>query len=435
MNIEWSLTGLQREELRTAFINSISKSAVGALASHSNDNKECVVSGETLAGIYNVCLFVTFPDEETRWVVRIPITPMVVDGWTKIHPATHDDTSSQTHAYGNVESLTEDKHTTQPFLIMGEVLGKRLDLDALSSSATDIQDPFYDEFVGILVHSLGLVPFILMTQMRNKQSLAPSLYLIENDMQVDTEVHREAAPAFTTTTEVVRYLHGVLEDFNDIPTFSAIGSSAYADVFLPDHADLRREKILVDDDFHIRGIIDWEWVTILPRQLCVPPLWICGLDSDLKDDTDDTSLRYVTRDKTFEAFQRATSANDRYKEYDICLKLWKEERFGLPISFILRSQFFLYDLYYRHIYPAMYKKTFTTMKPTLFESENMPRRLKHREETEQRYIDYLIQAGLHVVTEEDLRKRSRLERLDKFSEDINAYWEGNYGMSLENNGS
>ncbi|KAG5926199.1 hypothetical protein E4U42_003539 [Claviceps africana] len=385
---------------------------------------------------------------------------MLVDEWTKVRSevATIRYIQRNTtipipkiHAYGNGEFLTKDKHTTQSFIIMDEVFGKPLDTDNLCSSATDIQDRFIDEFVGILVqlHELEFprTGSLYPDDADEEQPIiGPSLYMLENEMQVITGIRREAPPALTTTTDVIKYLRGVWEEFEAIPCFDFIKSYAKRHIFsqvsfanlLPDycksspnlqplalsHADLRRENILVDDDFRIQGIIDWEWVTILPRQLCVPPLWISGLDPYMVHYKRDDS------NKIFEAFQRATSANDRYKEYDKYLKFWKEDPFRLPISIILRSQCHLDTLYYPHIYSALYKKPFDTMAPTFFASEDMQSRLKHREETEKRYVDYLKQEGLYSVTEEDLQKRARLEKMDKWLEEVKTRWERSFGHPM-----
>lgn len=37
------------------------------------------------------------------------------------------------------------------------------------------------------------------------------------------------------------------------------------------HPDLRCGNIMVDDDFHILGIIDWEFTSTIPQQIYIPP--------------------------------------------------------------------------------------------------------------------------------------------------------------------
>ncbi|KAG6001269.1 hypothetical protein E4U54_001126 [Claviceps lovelessii] len=448
----------QRDELQEAFVESISKSAVAALASRYNGNKECVVDDELRNGSYNVCVFVTFPADGTRWVVRIPMTPLVADGWTKLKSevATMRYLQQNTtipipkiHAYGKGEFLTTDKRTTQEFLIMDLVPGKTLDLDILCASAQDIQDRFFAEFVGILAqlhdlefpHTGSLYPDPDSAD-EERYIIGPSLYLLENDMEVEAGIRREVAPALRTTREVIKYLHAMLECHVDIPDFQLVRPNSREMVFAqakfaellprycdssPDsqplalsHADLRCGNILVDDDFRIQGVIDWEWVTILPRQFCIPPLWICGLDTDMRDNTRTFSRRFVSRDKIFEAFQRAASSDDKYKEYNKYLTFWKEDQFCLPMSFILRSPHFLLYMYFGHIYDAMYEQSFEKEAATFFASEDMRKKLEHRQETSRRYVDYLQQEGLYKIEEKHLRMRSHLEKMEKYFAETEA---------------
>ncbi|KAL5584116.1 hypothetical protein FOVSG1_015467 [Fusarium oxysporum f. sp. vasinfectum] len=44
--------------------------------------------------------------------------------------------------------------------------------------------------------------------------------------------------------------------------------------FVLSHSDLRPPNIIVDDDFNITSILDWEWTHTVPRQFFMPPSWI-----------------------------------------------------------------------------------------------------------------------------------------------------------------
>lgn len=50
--------------------------------------------------------------------------------------------------------------------------------------------------------------------------------------------------------------------------------------FILAYPDLRCGNIIVDDNFYILSIIDWEFTSIIPQQLFIPPLWITGHDPD-----------------------------------------------------------------------------------------------------------------------------------------------------------
>ncbi|PGH10976.1 hypothetical protein AJ79_05127 [Helicocarpus griseus UAMH5409] len=44
--------------------------------------------------------------------------------------------------------------------------------------------------------------------------------------------------------------------------------------FIPMHGDFRPSNILVDDDFSILSVLDWEWSHTVPGQMFVPPFWL-----------------------------------------------------------------------------------------------------------------------------------------------------------------
>lgn len=45
------------------------------------------------------------------------------------------------------------------------------------------------------------------------------------------------------------------------------------------HGDFRPSNIIIDDDFNILSILDWEWSHTFPAQLLVPPSWLTNLEA------------------------------------------------------------------------------------------------------------------------------------------------------------
>lgn len=80
---KYPLTGEQLEESIMEFIDSIVESAVCRLASKYNGQKPCSIVGSS-RGSFNVCFFVYFDIEKITWVVRVPLTPVVLDPWAKV---------------------------------------------------------------------------------------------------------------------------------------------------------------------------------------------------------------------------------------------------------------------------------------------------------------------------------------------------------------
>lgn len=77
-------TAQQKEGKVKAFIDSIDPIAVCGLASRHNNSKPCRIFQDAASGSYNVCFFVEFVDENTKWVVRIPLEPSIHNVWDKI---------------------------------------------------------------------------------------------------------------------------------------------------------------------------------------------------------------------------------------------------------------------------------------------------------------------------------------------------------------
>lgn len=80
---QYPLTQEQRDSKRQAFIDSIDQDAIRALASKHNDEEPCRILNSA-SGSFNVCFFIEFLNSHTRWVVRIPIEPVIYDAWTKL---------------------------------------------------------------------------------------------------------------------------------------------------------------------------------------------------------------------------------------------------------------------------------------------------------------------------------------------------------------
>lgn len=78
------ITDEQKEERVNAFIDSIDPDAVCSLASRHHGSQPCRLFQKAANGSYNVCYFVEFPNDGTRWVVRIPLVPTVRNVWDKV---------------------------------------------------------------------------------------------------------------------------------------------------------------------------------------------------------------------------------------------------------------------------------------------------------------------------------------------------------------
>lgn len=70
------------EATKKRFLDSLLSSAVEELASQQNYSRACRVFARD-CGSYNACFFVEF-DDGRRWVVRVPIAPLIQQPWEKL---------------------------------------------------------------------------------------------------------------------------------------------------------------------------------------------------------------------------------------------------------------------------------------------------------------------------------------------------------------
>jgi hypothetical protein len=82
------LTEEQRQNMKLEYIQCIDTDAICALASRHNKNLPCRLdeSTPTTHGSFNICFFVEFYTtvEQTKWVVRVPIEPVLHRVWEKV---------------------------------------------------------------------------------------------------------------------------------------------------------------------------------------------------------------------------------------------------------------------------------------------------------------------------------------------------------------
>lgn len=70
----------------------------------------------------------------------------------------------------------------------------------------------------------------------------------------------------------VQYLVFALQDFEQ--KIRDLYFSPNTSKFVLHHSDICPSDIIVDDDFHVKGIRSWEWARTVPAQLFVPPIWL-----------------------------------------------------------------------------------------------------------------------------------------------------------------
>lgn len=165
--------------------------------------------------------------------------------------------------------------------------------------------------------------------------------------------------------------------------------------FVLTHTDLRCANLIVDDDFHIQGVIDWEWAQTVPRQLFTPPTWITGHDVE--------SLRGVWLDLAPEFWSLLQAKGRASRDYNQLLEDWDfRQKLTLPVAQIFWHPSSLVSVFYLFIYPELFRESRDKVVSEFFErDENGTLRLevKRRIDGSERYTQYLKDNGLFVTDE------------------------------------
>lgn len=304
---------------------------------------------------------------------------------------------------------------------MDYIPGRSLDLPSLVNETEDRRLQFFSELIDIFAqlrklefHAVGsLIPD---PTGQSEYVMGNFLSMPMNELRIQKRRWRQST--ITSATRFVNELYDILLEIYRMPVEELSRETVELELFalhslareIPKivdshwdqgpfvltHADLRCANIIVDDDFHIRGIIDWEWASTVPRQFFTPPLWITGHDLD--------SIRGISKD-IYPEFCHVLRAKSKVSnDYDQLLEAWDfDHTLTLPLIRILQHPTSLIRVFYKFIYPKMFQETRYELVPRFFKSyRNWPLELEvqQRLDASRRYTQYLKDSGLFVVDEE-----------------------------------
>ncbi|UPK93510.1 hypothetical protein LCI18_004445 [Fusarium solani-melongenae] len=437
------LVSEQLDERVEDFIGSIDEGAVCFLASQHNGQKPCAITKQ-MNGSFNVCFFTRF-DDGTMWVVRIPLEPVVQDSWIKVQSevVTMRYIKSKTtipvprvYGYGQSTQLTKSGDPTT-FMICDFVPGQSLRFDDVDNATKERRTRFLGELVDILVQLRRL-------EFPTAGSLMPNLVddsepivggflgMAINELQRDAG-KKEDLMSFSSAKAFMDYQYSILSEYYAVPLASLQQASIEEQLFVLDslakeipklldskwssgpfilsHLDLRCSNIIVDEDLHILGIIDWEFSGTVPLQYFTPPLWITG------EGRSGAFLSFqdaILQD--FEAVLQAKSATSRSCAQLVRQWDWANKRkLMFPIVQILREPDTLVRVYRRHLCHRFYEGSLglKAVVSDFFAHHETAKKLepvlRRRLEASKRYTEYLIHHDL-LDTDEDEERRAA-ERL------------------------
>ncbi|KAI9890637.1 MAG: hypothetical protein M1814_003835 [Vezdaea aestivalis] len=324
---------LQRHRIKRsceAFVASINPHHICELASFHSAGRACRIFAPPDSGSYKVCFFVTFAaadrDAESgqRWVVRFPM-PSVHDpvGKLKSEIATMRYIKEKTtipipsvHGYGfgrGIDINGGEDHagnpTGLPFIILDYVDGERLRPLEIPKLPEEKSQRFYDQLVAILTQlrrqEFPCIGSLTLDSHQGSWIIGnPQLIDLNDQHTYNLSPSRIINRTFGSTIEYVFALYQLLynsfhkqrnsvydeedarekvyalEQFKGI-LWGWIKEECNYGPFVLMHGDLRPSNILIDSDYNILAIIDWEWSRIVPVQLFLPPTWLTGCDADI----------------------------------------------------------------------------------------------------------------------------------------------------------
>lgn len=319
------------------------------------------------------------------------------------------------HGFGPASAPDEHNPTGLAYIILDYIPGRSLDLLSLLQDSRPRRGHFYSQLFEILgelrrqefdrAGSLMLDP-----DGGPAPVLGPSLSLQLNELQVERGAEDVTTGTFHSTADFASHQFHLLDQKYRLPVSDMSARTAQLEVFglndmknrIPKivstddrgpfvlaHADLRWSNIIVDEHLTIRGIIDWEWASTIPRQSFVPPTWIAGRAPEWV-----TGIHYRNEYRCFYYVLQAKAATSEPCQQ--LLQEWgsdlhKQVRFVLAV--MLRHHNHFLALYYKGIFPQFYKTPLDESLNRFFERDgdngSFTLDLRQRLKNSERYTQYL----------------------------------------------
>ncbi|RYC77892.1 hypothetical protein BFJ63_vAg19234 [Fusarium oxysporum f. sp. narcissi] len=434
----------QLHSQKQAFIDSIDHDAVCRLASRYNNEELCHIF-DSKHGSFNACFFVEFPSSGTRWVVRIPIDPVVGEVWTKLQSevATMRYIKNKTkiplpdiHAYGRNEKLVRDSSTTQAFLILDFVSGQPLDLQALRDDTLSRRKHFYAQLIEVMAQ-LRTLEFTKSGSLMPGHEAVPVvdnvLSIPLNEFQVDSNQARSLPMAHSAREFALNQLNLMREEYR-LPRSELSRETVEMEIFalnhlkqltqeLADapncfvlsHSDLRPTNIIVDDDLNITSILDWEWTHTVPRQFFMPPSWIT-LHNLVKSAELGHSESFLEFREVLEEMAKSSSL---YRPLANEWGLDLPNKLMLPLAEILRGHSNLLGIYYKFIFPRCFKNPREEVVAEFLRgSKDHASEVHKRIADSHQYTQYLKDSDLYIPDDGVRKEQEWLEKARLLNEKL-----------------
>lgn len=206
------------------------------------------------------------------------------------------------HTYGRDARLTKEGTSTQTYIVMDRVTGNPVEKKHLVEAGDEECRYFCSQLIEVLAELRSL-------EFSRIGSLLPNSKGSDHPPFIGPLLTMSAAthglpppPSFTSSREYLNYQFDLVSRFFMEPsgddTVELFQEELYALHYMrPEfprlikpqldkgpyalaHLDLRSPNIIVDEDYRIQGIIDWEFTSTIPIETFAPPSWITGYDEN-----------------------------------------------------------------------------------------------------------------------------------------------------------
>ncbi|OAA60895.1 Protein kinase-like domain protein [Akanthomyces lecanii RCEF 1005] len=400
------------------FCNSIDVVLVERLAARHNGDKFCRISCIAVNGYTFSCYKVVFPDDGEEWVVRITVPSLLGNEWDVVRTEVATTRYLQRHtsipvptvrAYGTGERLTSDPFKTQSWIISDRLRGKPLTNDHLFLMTREKRLRCFSQ-LGDVLAQLQELTFPKTGSMYpdesddTKEQIGPSLCRADQILAIRDGVVR-SRPTFTTAWDSIEHhlmaTRGpadlrVASRSNEVQDEIARQVVALDAVnrhvrdenqsfwredrgFSLSHPSLISDRIFVDDDGNIQGIVQWAFTEILPRQLCHPPDLVLGTCS---------TPRERQFNDVWKEFLEAITPDHSYHKH---LQYYLDNEKHIGFSCMLRSPTYATIIYFwDKVYDAQHQQPPKEMMTEFFSKPENQAELDRRVADQKQHSDDVI---------------------------------------------
>ncbi|OAQ98429.1 hypothetical protein LLEC1_04861 [Akanthomyces lecanii] len=325
------------EERKEEYIRSINTLDVCALASYYHGSQPCAEFREHKRGSHNVCYFIEFPNDRTRWVVRFPLTSVLQDAHRKL-----DSEIATMEFYAHLADFHSQMRGLEFDAAGALTLGPDGTFKITAPLPMDIA----------AMESRGDYPESWLKMTTTLESYTDQMYALL--------LRRAAEPVPEMGLLDVQYLIFALQDFES--RMQEFASSSPKHKFVLTHGDLQPSNIILGEDFSIKGIIDWEWAGTVPAPFFVPPLW---LGKNIAPVANDDDFR-----NSFFSIRNALAVGDSKLTREWPENLYCSTKYFIPAA-LLNQQFFM-TVYYTQLFPIYFGEAQQHVKVRQFFQDDGP---------------------------------------------------------------